>query len=105
MGVAGPHLVPREEPGHDGVRRAQGGAGIAGLGPVDEQLAHVGQHVAQRAQLPVENGQHLAVVSDDGVVDAVVAVDDAGRPLLGNAGREEGVHLVDEGDGALVEGG
>ena len=54
-------------------------------GPVDHQQPDVGQRVAERADLPVEHRDDVAVVADHAVVEPVVAVDDAGRALLGDA--------------------
>ena len=68
---------------------------LAGLGPVHEQLAQIGERVSQRAQLPVEYGQHVALPTDDAVVQAVVAVDDGGVPLLGNVSGQLIVDRVD----------
>ena len=53
-----------------------------GVGPVDHQQPEVGQGVAERADLPVEDGPHRAVVGQDDVVQAVVAVHDRRALLL-----------------------
>src|SRR5579883_3043971 len=52
-----------------GAEAGQGGGGDADerrlvprLRPVDEEQAEVGERVAQRADLPVEDGEHLAGV-------------------------------------------
>src|SRR5579875_1564277 len=76
---------------------------LARLGPVHEQLAHVGQHVTERAELPVEDGGDGAVGADDRVVEPVVPVDDAGRTLLGDPGDQPVVHGVDVGDVRAAE--
>ena len=95
------------EAGHDRRGRAQGEGLVAGLGPVHQQQADVGQRVAEGAQLPVEHGQDLAGGGEDDVVEAEVAVDDPGRADLGGeVGRQAAVDLVEGGQGAgpgLVE--
>src|SRR6056297_1658559 len=63
--------------------------------PVHLQQAEVGERVAQRADLPVEHGHHVAVAGHHAVVEAVVAVDDRGRPLLGDALEQPLVGAVD----------
>ena len=70
---------------------------VAGLAPVGEQYRHVGQHVSQRAQLPVQDGPHVAVTPHDAVVQPVVAVHDAGGGLFGDAGRQMVVDRTDVG--------
>ena len=95
------------EAGHDRRGRAQGEGLVAGLGPVHQQQADVGQRVAEGAQLPVEHGQDPAGGGQDDVVEAEVAVDDPGRADLGGeVGLQAAVHLVEGGQGAgpgLVE--
>ena len=59
----------------------------SGPGPVHLQQPEVGERIAERADLPVEHGDHVAVVVDHAVVEAVVAVHDRGRALLGDAAR------------------
>ena len=56
-----------------------------GVGPVDHQQPEVGERVAQRADLPVEDGPDRPVVGEHHVVHAVVAVHDRGALLLGDA--------------------
>ena len=63
----------------------QRGVLVVGIRPVDHQQADVGEGVAERADLPVEHGDHVAVVADHAVVEPVVAVDDRRRALLGDA--------------------
>ena len=60
---------------------------VGAVGPIDHEQAEVGHGVAERADLPVEDGPHRAVGAEDGVVEPVVAVDDGGRPLLGDRRR------------------
>src|SRR5207244_5724231 len=55
-GVAGGDVLAARHAGARGRGPGQGGDLVARLGPVDEQHAHVGQRVAQGAQLPVEDG-------------------------------------------------
>ena len=74
-----------------GLSRAK--LGIVGLGPIHQELGHIGVAVAQGAEFPVEHGQHLAVGAQDAVVEPVVAVDDAGLALLGDAGHQMVVNL------------
>ena len=52
---------------------------LAWFGPVDQELTEIGERVPEGAQLPIEHGQHVAVASDDAVVEAVVAVNHARR--------------------------
>ena len=75
------HLGAGGEAGCGGGGMTEHRHGIAGVGPIDHQEPEVGQGVAQRAQLPVEDGPHLAVVVEHDVVHAVVAVHDR-RALL-----------------------
>src|SRR5690606_18789827 len=49
----------------------------------------------ERADLPVEDGAHVALRADDAVVEPVVAVDDRGVDLLGQVLDEVVVDLVD----------
>ena len=67
------------------------------LAPVGEQYRHVGEHVAEGAQLPVQNGPHLPVDAHDAVVQPVVAVHDAGGVLRGDARRQVVVNGADLG--------
>jgi hypothetical protein len=61
----------------------------------------VGQRIAQRADLPVEDGPHGAIVGQDHVVHPVIAVHD-GRPLLlGDAPGQLVAHALD--DAAVVD--
>ena len=76
---------------------------VAGLGPVDDQQADVGERVAERAELPVDDRRHLAGGREDHVVEPVVAVDDRRRPLLGDAGREAAVDLVTSGSSRVFD--
>ena len=64
-------------------RGGQGGfhARFARFSPVVEQIAEVRQRVAERTQLPIEEGSHAPVL-DEHVADAVVAVDDGRTHLL-----------------------
>ena len=99
--AAGPRRVPAHQIGGLGESRQRRGRplplprerGQLGV-PVSDQDAHVRQRVAQRAQLPVQDGADLAVRGDDGVVQPVVAVHDRGARLGGNPLREQGVRLV-----------
>jgi len=65
------------------------------LGPVDHQQADVGEWVAERAELPIDDCRHLALGGEDHVVQPVVAVDDRRRPLRGDAAGQRVVDLVD----------
>ena len=94
--AARPVGVVRHELG-PGREALQGGGGgqprldrVAGLDPVDEQQADVGERVAEGAQLPVEHRGDLALGGEDAVVEAVVAVDDGGRALRGAPTRRAG---------------
>ena len=63
----------------------QRGRLVAGTGPVHLQHPDVGQRIAERADLPVEHGEDVAVVADHAVVEPVVAVDDGRRALFRDA--------------------
>ena len=79
---------------------------LAGLGPVHEEEAEIGQRVAERADLPVEDGDDVARVVEDRVVEPVVTVHDGHALLLGDLGRQLLPRPVDDGRaGATVEGG
>ena len=86
---------PRPEPGFGGRAGAPGTGRIVGARPVDGQQPDVGERVAERADLPVEHGDQLAVVADHAVVEAVVAVHQRGARLVGDACREGVVNAVD----------
>ena len=75
-------LAPGREAGQRGHRAQRRGALLAGLRPVDEHHPEVGERVAQRRHLPVEDRLDPArlVGVEQAVVQPVVAVDDA-RPL------------------------
>src|SRR6478672_9979183 len=64
----------------------------------------VGERVAERGHLPVEDGRHLVVARDEEVVEAVVAVDDRRVALCGNGARQSRVQLVDAGQLAAAGG-
>src|SRR4051794_38381163 len=68
---------------------------LAALGPIGHQQANVGEGVAEGAELPVDHGGDLAARTEDHVVEAVVAVDDGCRALLGDPRRERLVDAVD----------
>ena len=93
-GVARDHVVTAAELTGDGGRPLHEDEWIrvVRLVPVVEQEAEVGEHIAQRPQLPVENRRDGPVVADHHVADAVVAVHDPGVALRwcerGQAGGE-----------------
>jgi hypothetical protein len=60
------------------------------------EQSDVRQRVAERADLPVEDGDDLAVVGHDRVVESVVAMDDRRRALLGDASGEGVVDVLDQ---------
>ena len=77
-GVHGADVVPpREAADAGGVLVAPL---LAGLRPVVQQIAHVRQRIAQRAEFPIQERRH-APVADHHVADAVVAVNHR-RPHL-----------------------
>ncbi len=95
--VAGEHVDPGAEAlGHRrDVAEAPLRPGV--VAPPHGHAGHVGQHVAEGAQLPVEHRGDVTVVGHHAVVEPVVAVDDAG-PLLGRDGvRQPGVEIVEKG--------
>ena len=66
-----------------GLEVRQGGDGA--VDPVHQQIGEVGQRVAERAQLPVQHGDHARLCwVNDHVVEPVVAMHHAGAVL----GRE-----------------
>src|SRR4029079_1266035 len=92
-------------PVDDLVGGRQGGAGDrgdrtpVGARPAGQQVAEVEQWVADRRQLPVDDGGHARFGRvDQHVGEVEVAVDDAG-PQVGRAvGLQPRRHLVDAGD-------
>ncbi len=68
----------------------------AGVGPVDADVADVGERVAQRAQLPVEHGVDPAP-GDIGehVAEPIVAVSDRHALLIGEPLGQAPCHLLD----------
>ena len=77
--------------------RGDGALGIAGLGPGGEQVADVGERVADRRQLPVEDrAQPVTRVHD--VAEAVVAVHEGRGPGLRAVLGQPGRHFVQRGD-------
>ena len=67
-----------------------------------EEIADVGERVAERAQLPVEHREHGAVHVDDAVPEPQVAVHDGALALLRDALGQELVHLLDAGQVARL---
>src|SRR5437870_13646452 len=61
-----------------------------------QQVADVGERIAERGDLPVEDGGDLCIEPGDAIAEAVVAVYDARRTLIGDALRQLVVHLVEE---------
>ena len=96
--VAGLDVLAAGEAGRHRRRLEQRQQRVALLAPVDEQQADVGERVAERAELPVDDRGDLAGIVEDHVVEAVVAVDDRRRSLLGDALGELVVDLLDERD-------
>ena len=84
LGVAGRSSSRSGKPGARVAGWPSGDRLLAGLGPVDHQQADVGERVAEGAELPVDDRGHLALGGEDHVVEAVVAVDDRRRALLGD---------------------
>src|SRR3546814_8541345 len=76
---------------------------VVGLHPIDHQQPDVGGGVAKGADLPVEDGDDRAVIVGHAVVEPVVAVDDRGWSLLGDAGGQLVVDLADAGQVARSE--
>jgi hypothetical protein len=75
--------------------------------PVHQEVAEVGQRVAQGRQLPVQHRHHPGLGGvQDHVVQAIVAMDDRGHVVGRTGGRQEGdqpVHVLDRtGLGGLV---
>ncbi len=95
LGVALGELVSVPEPGRRRRRAAPGAGGVVRAVPVHLQEPDVGERIAERADLPVEHGDDVAVAVDHRVVEAVVAVDEAGRALFGDARQQALVHPVD----------
>src|SRR5437763_6026714 len=94
-GVAGGDLLAAGKSGGHGRRPRQRRHLVAGFGPVDQQHAEVGQGVSEGAQLPVEDGLHRPVGGGhDGIVEAVVAVNDPGRAGGRDVGRQPVRHLL-----------
>ncbi len=97
--VAAHVLVAADEPRVDRRRVAQEREPVARVGPVHRRPAEVGDGVAPRAQLPVEDGRHRPVGPQHGVVEAVVAVGEHARPLLlGHPGAQALVEVHEERD-------
>src|SRR6266508_1716603 len=69
---------------------------------VDQHQPEVGERVAERGHLPVEDGRRLVVGVDQHVVQAVVAVHDAGGRLRRHVGGEAGVQLLRGGEVTAV---
>ena len=69
------------------------------VGPVHAQVADVGERVAERAQLPVEDGRDAAVLDvGHAVAEAEVAVgDDDALAAAGTRVGQPSGHLVDRG--------
>ena len=87
----------RREPGCDGGGEVVGDHVVARLRRRREEIADVGERVAERAQLPVEHREHGAVLVDDAVPEPQVAVHDAALVLLRDALGQELVDLLDAG--------
>lgn len=83
--------------GDRGVRQAE-------VRAVHHEQAEVGQRVAERRHLPVEDGPDPVVGADQGVVQAIVAVYDGGRGGGGQFPAERGVQFVDAGQLAVAGG-
>ncbi|MGX1121601.1 hypothetical protein RKD37_006964 [Streptomyces ambofaciens] len=82
-----------------------GGVGHAQRAAVHHQQAQVGQRVAERGHLPVEDRPDLvALAADQDVVEAVVAVHDRRGGGAGQLPAEGGVQLVDAGQVAVARG-
>jgi hypothetical protein len=64
------------------VEPAQPAAPVGREFPLHQQVAEIGQRIAERRQLPVEHRADAAVPGEDQVVEAVIAVDHAGALLL-----------------------
>ena len=89
-------LLARQEPLLRRRRGQQHRVRVVGLGPIDHQQPHVGERVAERADLPVEHRDHVAVGVGHAVVEPVVAVNDGGGALLRDLGEQRVVDLVDQ---------
>ena len=80
LGVAAHRFIARGEAGqgeHGGAgdARARRRRHRAALRPVHHLQADVGQRIAQRRHLPIQDGGDVAVAGEHAVVEAVVAVD------------------------------
>ena len=62
--------------------------GIARLDPVDEHQSDIGKRVAERTEFPVEDRGNRSIGIENAVVEAIVAMNDGGRSLLGYGGGE-----------------
>src|ERR1019366_9615413 len=109
---AGCCCVPGEEVRSSGEagQRGRGHAeerlvAVFGLGPVDQQEPEIGERVAESADLPIQDGQHVALVVQDGVVQPVVPVDDGHTLLLGDLCGQQLVDPVDDGGPRLAVDG
>ena len=93
--VARQHVVAVEEAFDRRRRRSQSGHDIVRAAPIHLEQTDIGHGITEGADLPVEDGHEVAGGVDHAVVEAVVAVDDGGRALLGDARAEVAVDVVD----------
>ena len=91
--VAGKQFGFGGESGRSGSGGHRERSRLAGVGPVDQEQAEVGEWVAERAQFPVENRHHLPAVAQHAVVEPVIAVHDGGGALDRDEVAKLGVHL------------
>ena len=106
LGVASDHVLGGAEAGSSGRHVAQTTAGVGIIAPPHHHASEVGEHIAQGAEFPVEHCSDRAVVAGHAVVEAIVAVHDAGTLLVGDAARETGVQVMEQGEiaiGSLVD--
>ena len=70
---------------------------VARIAPEVEQPSQVGQRIADRGHLPVDDGDEFGRRRgrEHRVVELEVAMDDGSRPLLGSMLHEPGANLVD----------